>query len=270
MPHVPDTGPGKRVTGAGARTEGREAGRQISEVGAVCGKAARTVLCGERSVTGVPTAIGVGIAGFQPKPAIIALGRSCIARGTRSSNPFPSQQGVSCEPNFLEARRRKTGQGPVSNASAPGRGISLLPHRSVRSIGESGGPGERDMLEDRFLKRLSKKARKGLRGWPIATIAFYGPNLSQATKVAVGIVLSENAAVEELRDWKVDRGDIRADFGIAREILEFIEKHQARSVAMTDRIIGCPHQEGIDYEGEWCPVCEFWHGRDRFTGQRVH
>jgi hypothetical protein len=125
-------------------------------------------------------------------------------------------------------------------------------------------------LDDRFLKRLSKRARKGMRGWPIATVAFYGPNLSQATKVAVGIVLSENAAVEELHDWKVDRGDIRSDPGIAREILEFIEQHQVRSVVMTDRIIGCPHQEGIDYEGENCPVCEFWHGRDRFTGQRVH
>src|SRR6202035_4286105 len=31
--------------------------RQTSEVGAVCGKAARTVLCGGRSVMGVPTAI---------------------------------------------------------------------------------------------------------------------------------------------------------------------------------------------------------------------
>ena len=61
------------------------------------------------------------------------------------------------------------------------------------------------MLEDRFLKRLRKKARKGLRGWPIATIAFYGPNLTQATKVAVGIVPSENAEPQEVRDWKVDR-----------------------------------------------------------------
>jgi hypothetical protein len=123
------------------------------------------------------------------------------------------------------------------------------------------------------LRRASlseKKARKGLRGWPIATIAFYGPNLSQATKVTVGIVPSENAEVEELRDWKVDYGDIRADPGIAREILEFIEKHRVLSVAMTDGVIGCPHQEGVDYEGEWCPVCEFWHGRDRFTGHRVH
>ena len=88
------------------------------------------------------------------------------------------------------------------------------------------------MVEDRFLKRLRKKARKGLRGWPIATVAFYGPNLSQATKVAVGIVPSENAEVEELRDWKVDRGDIRSDPDIAREMLEFIQEHQVKSVAI--------------------------------------
>jgi hypothetical protein len=72
-----------------------------------------------------------------------------------------------------------------------------LPHRA-----ETFAEG-RNMMEDRFLKRLRKKARKGLRGWPIATVAFYGPNLSQATKVTVGIVPSENAEVEELRDWKV-------------------------------------------------------------------
>ncbi|MFB9984844.1 hypothetical protein ACFSOZ_22960 [Mesorhizobium newzealandense] len=135
---------------------------------------------------------------------------------------------------------------------------------------ERSGRGECNMLEGRFLKRLKKKARKGHRGWPIATIAFYGPNLRQATKVAVGIVPSANEEVEELHDWKVDHGDVRADPGIAREILEFIEKHQVRSVTMTEGIIGCPHEEGIDYEGEWCPVCEFWHGRDRFTGQRIH
>jgi hypothetical protein len=38
---------------------------------------------------------------------------------------------------------------------------------------------------------------------------------------------------------------------------------------MTDRIIGCPHQEGIDDHGQWCSVCEFRKGRDRFTGERV-
>ena len=125
-------------------------------------------------------------------------------------------------------------------------------------------------MEDRFLKRLRKKARKGLRGWPIATVAFYGPNLDHATKVTVGIVPSQNAEVKELRDWKVGRGDVRSDPVVAQEILEFIEQHRVFSVAMTDGIIGCPHQQGIDYDGEWCPICLFWHGRDRFTGQSVN
>jgi hypothetical protein len=36
---------------------------------------------------------------------------------------------------------------------------------------------------------------------------------------------------------------------------------------MTDKIIGCPHEEGIDYpDGEQCPVCPYWAGRDRWTG----
>lgn len=92
---------------------------------------------------------------------------------------------------------------------------------------------------------------------PVATVAFYGPNLSQATKIAVGIVPSENAEVGELRDWKVDSGDIRSDPDIAREILEFIEAHHARSVAITDGIIGCSHQQGIDYDGEWVSGLRF-------------
>jgi hypothetical protein len=124
-------------------------------------------------------------------------------------------------------------------------------------------------LKDRFLKRLRKKAKKGMRGWPAATIAFYGPNLSQATKVAVGIVQRESAEPPEMRNWIVKDGDVRADPAITREIVDFIESRGVLSVVMTDGILGCPHQEGIDYEGEWCPVCDFWRGRDRFTGLRI-
>jgi hypothetical protein len=43
-----------------------------------------------------------------------------------------------------------------------------------------------------------------MRGWPVATIAFYGPNPTRATKVAVGIIPSEGAEPTEMRDcrWK--------------------------------------------------------------------
>ena len=50
-----------RVTGAGTHTAGC---RHTPEVGAVCGKAARTDLCGGRPAMGVPTAtkvLGLGI-----------------------------------------------------------------------------------------------------------------------------------------------------------------------------------------------------------------
>ena len=125
-------------------------------------------------------------------------------------------------------------------------------------------------MKDRFLKRLRKKAKKGMRGWPAATIAFYGPDTSRASKVAVGIIPSESAEVGEMRDWKLDTDDVRNDPSIAEEMLIFMEAHGVMSVIMTDGIIGCPHQEGINYHGQWCPVCEFWKGRDRFTGERVH
>src|ERR1035437_4974823 len=58
--HAPGTVPGKRVTGAGAHTARREniaKRRYLPEVGAVCGKSARTDLCGGRPVMDVPTAI---------------------------------------------------------------------------------------------------------------------------------------------------------------------------------------------------------------------
>jgi hypothetical protein len=110
-----------------------------------------------------------------------------------------------------------------------------------------------------------------MRGWPVATIAFYGPNLTQATKVAVGIVPSEHAEPTAMRDWKVETGDVRNDLDVAGEILEFIDREGVLSIIMSDGIMGCPHQEGIDYEGEWCPSpdCVFWRGRDRFTGKPI-
>jgi hypothetical protein len=123
---------------------------------------------------------------------------------------------------------------------------------------------------ERGRKRLAKKARKGFRGWPMATVALYGPNDKLATKFAVGIVPAEDAEVTDLRRWVAkDQGDIRADNRIAEEVLAFITEAGALSVVMPDRIIGCPHEEGTDYEGATCPHCPSWAGRDRWTGKRL-
>lgn len=114
---------------------------------------------------------------------------------------------------------------------------------------------------------LEKRSRRGFRGYPLATVAFYGPDDRRATKVAVGIVKAEGAEADPLQRWLSDETDVRSDTGIARHITEFIEGHGTKSVALADRIIGCPHEEGIDYpQGGVCPRCPFWAHRDRWTG----
>jgi len=117
---------------------------------------------------------------------------------------------------------------------------------------------------------LKKKADRGFRGYPVATVALYGPNDKRATKVAVGIVLREDDEPTRLERWFAE-DDVRADPVIGHEILEFIKSNGVRSVVMTDRIIGCPHEEGIDYpDGQKCPQCPFWASRDRWSGDVIH
>jgi hypothetical protein len=121
----------------------------------------------------------------------------------------------------------------------------------------------------RSRKRLSKRAKKGFRGYPVATVALYGPDETTATKLTVGIVPAENSEVTDLRRWFSDGSDIRSDVDVAERVLAFIADAGAKSVVMTDRIIGCPHEEGVDYEGPNCPHCPFWATRDRWTGNRL-
>jgi hypothetical protein len=125
------------------------------------------------------------------------------------------------------------------------------------------------MLREQARKRLGKKAKRGFLGFPMATIAFYGPDDRRASKVTVGIVLAKNQEPAELRQWFSEQADVREDAAAAEEILALIDEFGVRSVAMVDRIIGCPHEEGIDYEGPTCPRCPYWAGRDRWTGERI-
>lgn len=118
-------------------------------------------------------------------------------------------------------------------------------------------------------KYLDKKLKKGFTGYPVGTIAFYGPNDQVATKVSVGIILDEGMEPEFMQKWH-SQSDLRRDEHIMAEVIHFIRTHQVRSVTMLDRIIGCPHEEGMDYEGDWCPQCPFWKNRDRWTGEKLH
>jgi hypothetical protein len=118
---------------------------------------------------------------------------------------------------------------------------------------------------------VDRKFRTGFRGYPIATIAFYGPDDKLATKVVVSVFIRESSEPEFLERW-FSKGDIdvREDLDIGEQILAFLKPHAPRSTVITEGIIGCPHEEGVDYpEGASCPQCPFWTGRDQFTHERI-
>jgi len=115
-------------------------------------------------------------------------------------------------------------------------------------------------------KELEKKGKKGFRGYPVGTVAFYGPDDKRATKVVATVVPGEHQELTELRRWFNEQLDVRVDSRVGAEVLAFLRRHGVRSVAVVKGIFGCPHEEGIDYpEGEACPQCPFWAGRDRFA-----
>ncbi|HYV41406.1 MAG TPA: hypothetical protein VEO02_06410 [Thermoanaerobaculia bacterium] len=117
---------------------------------------------------------------------------------------------------------------------------------------------------------LKGKSRRGFRGYPLATIAYYGPDATRATKVAVGIIAGEHQEASPLERWHSLDLDVRFDQEICGSIVEFLQAHHVRSVVMSPGIIGCPHQEGVDYpEGEKCPACPYWADKDRWTGEVI-
>ncbi len=124
--------------------------------------------------------------------------------------------------------------------------------------------------KNRFSTAIRRKARRGFRGYPLGTVAYYGPDDRRASKVVAGIVLNDTDDPVELKKWFSEETDVRGDVGIQQEVFTFLKQSAVKSVVMPDRILGCPHEEGKDYpDGEVCPRCPFWAHRDRWTGELI-
>ncbi len=96
-------------------------------------------------------------------------------------------------------------------------------------------------------KKLAKRARRRFRGYPIATVPFYGPTNEFASKVVASIVEGSDWGPTVLERWLGTGPDVRHDEGIGAMVEKFIRDHGARSLVMSRGIIGCPHEEGVDY-----------------------
>ena len=123
---------------------------------------------------------------------------------------------------------------------------------------------------DKAKYEIEKRAGRSPRNYPLATLAYYGPDDTRASKVVLGYYDRPDHLVE-MKKWFSDEDDLRFSPGVNQEILDYLNEHGIRVVATKDRLIGCPHEEGIDYpEGGVCPECPFWHGVDRWTGLPVN
>ena len=103
-------------------------------------------------------------------------------------------------------------------------------------------------------------------GFPLGTVMMYGPTATLATKYVAAVIAAPDSAPVALQRWFVARGDIRNDTETADEITAFFQIHRTREIIFSDRVTGCPHEEGVDYPlGRECPECPYWAETDRFT-----
>ena len=125
------------------------------------------------------------------------------------------------------------------------------------------------MAQNNSKKLLSKMIRKGNKGYPMATIALYGPNRVIATKAVCAIIKHDGADPEPIKKW-LSTTELRKSGQVLSEVLDFLNENDAKTVSIIEETIGCPHEEGIDYpDGSFCPKCIYWKGRDRFSGEML-
>jgi hypothetical protein len=92
---------------------------------------------------------------------------------------------------------------------------------------------------DFYKTALRNRAKKGFLGYPVATIAFYGPDDRRATKVALGVMFDENAETpREMNRWFSAKGDIRRDAAVFEAMFRLTQSRGVRSVAMPEEILG--------------------------------
>lgn len=119
-------------------------------------------------------------------------------------------------------------------------------------------------LESRAIEALWKGARRGFAGYPVASVGYYGPDDTAATKVVVTLRHEAGTEIAASEAWLAPGRDLRHDGAIHEQVLGFVRIHGARTVVITPRILGCPHDAGVDFPaGASCPRCPFWADGER-------
>jgi len=119
-------------------------------------------------------------------------------------------------------------------------------------------------MADRKRKKQREARRPPRADEAFVTIAQYGPDDKTVTKVVATVFRHPGDRGGKMTRW-VGTG-ITESPRFRAELLELIKKAEVRQILLTRGVIGCIHEEGKDYpDGEACPICRFWRGRDRWA-----
>ena len=103
-------------------------------------------------------------------------------------------------------------------------------------------------IRKRSASWLAKSARRGFRGYPIATVALYGPTADLATKIAVSIIPDERKPPDVLERWFSEDIDVRHDPVVGEQILGALPRSDQLLPAVRhhhERIDGAGYPDGL-------------------------
>ena len=87
----------------------------------------------------------------------------------------------------------------------------------------------------RKIHPLQKKAKEGFRGYPVGTVAYYGPDNTKATKLVASVLRFENDQDPIMKKWFSEVMDIRQDAEIMDEIRDFFKENSTLSVVLLQK-----------------------------------
>jgi len=92
--------------------------------------------------------------------------------------------------------------------------------------------------------------------YPIGTLMYFGPDNETITKI-VAVVIPSKGSPPIAKSWS--NPEVTSDPRVAAEIGKFYLENKVVDVVMTDGVLGCPHEEGVDYPvGGQCSQCKYW------------
>ncbi|MEH6709580.1 MAG: hypothetical protein V7733_00080 [Paraglaciecola polaris] len=90
------------------------------------------------------------------------------------------------------------------------------------------------MNVDKAQKRIEKRVKRGFHGYPMISIRYFGPTAEQATKVEVAFI--EQEAAEPMVENFSSTGDIRKDETVQTTIIKIIDRVDAKTVTLDEKI----------------------------------